>query len=114
MKSFQFGQNLADPSGVHDPTMRSFLTTLTSRLSSIFQNISLMPFNRSETLSVANTGTADTEFSVDHHLGRVPDGYILTKSDRAAVVYNGDTANTDGTVYLKCAAANAAITFQLF
>lgn len=44
---------------------------------------------------------ANTEFAVQHGLGRVPMGYHLVKTDKAAHVYAGVTAWTKTTVYLK-------------
>jgi len=66
-----------------------------------------------ETVSVADTGSANTEFTVSHSLGSVPAGFFLINIDSAGVVYDSGTAWTSSAVYLKCSAANAAVTVYL-
>jgi hypothetical protein len=58
---------------------------------------------------VADTGSADTEFSISHQLGTVPIGFLVLNIDAGGVVYDSGTAWTDTTIYLKCSAANAAV-----
>jgi len=58
---------------------------------------------------IADTGDANTEFSVTHTLGRIPTGYLVTSNNKAAVVYTGTTTWTSTTIYLRCDAANCAI-----
>lgn len=62
---------------------------------------------------IADTGSADTEFSVSHTVGSVPQGFLVTNIDAGGVVYDSGTAWTDTTIYLKCSAANAAVTLFL-
>ena len=62
---------------------------------------------------VADTGAADTEFTVSHGLGAVPIGYLLLNIDKAGVVYDSGTAWTSSNVYLKCSVANCAVTLFL-
>ena len=62
---------------------------------------------------VADTGSADTEFSVAHTVGAVPVGYLVIKVDNAGVIYDSGTAWTSTTVYLKSSAANSAVTLFL-
>ncbi len=64
--------------------------------------------------TVADTGTANTEFSVTHTLARVPTGYIVTSNNKAGVVYTGTTAWTKTTVYFRVDAANCAIAVFIF
>ena len=66
-------------------------------------------FNRSEILEKSDTGTANTEFSLQHHLARLPLYYILVWADKAAQLYNGTTTWTNNTIYLKCNVANAHV-----
>ena len=114
MKPFRGDYPFGDAGKVRDPETRKALTALLRQLRAIVRDITQMPFNRSESLTVADTGTADTQFSVAHHLGRVPAGYVLTKTSKAADLYDGTSANTDTTLYLRCSAANAAVTVQVF
>ena len=97
-----------------DESTRSWAEKLTQFLDQVIRKIAAIPFNQSESLTVADTGNADTEFTVSHNLGRTPNGYILTETDKAACLYNGATAWTDTALYLKCNVANAAITITIF
>jgi hypothetical protein len=52
-------------------------------------------------VSVVSHATPGTEFSVAHLLGKIPSGYIVTGQNGAGSVYDGVTANTKNTLYLK-------------
>ena len=52
-------------------------------------------------VSVTSHGTPGTEFSVLHTLGKVPIGYIVCGQNGAGSVYDGTTANTATTLFLK-------------
>ena len=67
-----------------------------------------------EILTVADSGNADTELSVAHTLKRAPIGFIVLKINKAGQVYDSGTAWTDTAIYLKCSAANAAISILVF
>ena len=45
--------------------------------------------------------TPGTETGYSHGLGKVPLGYIVTGQEAAGSVYDGATANTNQTLYLK-------------
>jgi len=62
---------------------------------------------------VADTGSANTEFSVTHSLGVVPIGFLVTNIDKGGVVYDSGTAWTTTAINLKCSVANAAVTLFL-
>lgn len=64
--------------------------------------------------NVSDTGSADTEFNFSHGLGRVPVGFFVTKIDKGGVIYDGGTTWTNTTIYLKCSAANADVTLEVF
>ena len=87
---------------------------LQEMLDSTFRRIANIPFNQSASLTVADSGNANTEFSVTHYLRRTPAGFIVTKSDKACSVYDSGTTWTTTTIYLKCDAANAALTITVF
>jgi hypothetical protein len=63
--------------------------------------------------TVADTGTANTTFSVTHVLGRVPIGFHVMRNNTAGVVYDSGTAWTSTTMSLKCSVAHAALTLFL-
>jgi len=83
-------------------------------LDTTFRKVAEIPFNQSESLTVADTGNANTEFSITHHLSRVPNGFIITKSDKACSVYDSGTTWTTSLIYLKCDAANVALSLSVF
>lgn len=66
------------------------------------------------TVVVADTGAANTEFTVAHSLKRIPTGYLVIRRDKAGVVYDSGTAFTVSNIYLKCSTANTAITVIVF
>lgn len=107
-------QLFPNTSNIKDPETKKFADKLIRMLDDLINKIAGIPFNRSESLTVADSGSADTEFSITHHLGRVPAGFILTKSDKAAVLYDSGSAWTTTTIYLKCNVANAALTVSVF
>ncbi len=94
--------------------IKEWADKLQQMLDTTFRKVADIPFNQSESLTVSDTGNANTEFSVTHHLGRVPNGFIITKSDKACSVYDSGTAWTSTTIYLKCDAANTALSLSVF
>lgn len=62
---------------------------------------------------VADSGTANTEFSVSHNLGVIPIGFLVTLINKGGVVYTSGTTWTTSTVYFKCTTANTALTVFL-
>lgn len=94
--------------------VKQWADKLQEMLDSTFRKIADIPYNQSESLTVADSGNADTEFSTTHHLGRTPAGFIVTKSDAACSVYDSGTTWTTTTIYLKCDAANVAMTITVF
>lgn len=62
-----------------------------------------------------SNGTKDTEDTISHNLGVIPQGYIVIWQDKAGNVYQGPTTGTAWTssnLYLKCSVAS--VTFMLF
>lgn len=62
-------------------------------------------------VSVASHATPGTEFSVAHTLGKTPTGYLVYGQTAAGSVYDGATANSKTTLYLKSDVAG--VTFRL-
>lgn len=94
--------------------IKNWADKLQQMLDSTFRKVAEIPFNQSESLTVADTGNTDTEFSITHHLDRLPNGYIITKSDKAAKVYDSGTTWTTTTIYLKCDVNNVALSLSVF
>ena len=67
-----------------------------------------------EIVSLSDSGNANSENEIAHTLKRVPTGYLVLKVNAAGIVYDSGTAWTDTKIYLKCNAANCAITILVF
>ncbi len=64
--------------------------------------------------TVADTGTANTEFAVPHTLNFqtravVPGNFLITYINVGGVVYDSGTTWTSSNIYLKCSAAHAKL-----
>jgi len=114
MSKFLRTQLFPSMTSIKDPATKNWAQKLMSFLDTTFRNIADIPFNNSNTVTVADTGNADAEFTAAHYLGRAPNGYILVKTDKAANIYDGDTTWTTTTIYLKCDVANAAVTLLIY
>lgn len=60
-------------------------------------------------VEVASTGTANTEFSVTHNLGYVPNFYDVKYINVSGTVYASSTAWTKQKAFFKCSAATAKV-----
>jgi hypothetical protein len=60
-------------------------------------------------INVTTPAVANTDFTVDHNLFRLPVGYILMRTDRAVDIYDGSLADTNMQITLKANAASAVI-----
>lgn len=65
-------------------------------------------------VAVADSGTINTEFTVAHTLKRIPEGFLVININKGGVVYSSGTGWTTSAIYLKCSAANAALTVIIF
>ena len=63
-------------------------------------------FNAKEITVVFASSNTDT--ATGHTLGRIPVRYIVTSATTAMSVYNGATASTSSTIYLKSSATGTA------
>lgn len=61
-------------------------------------------------IDVSLTLAADIEFPITHNLDRVPNGFTVVKNNKSSVVYNGGTAWTQSTIYLKSSQTNPNLT----
>jgi len=52
-------------------------------------------------VTIVTHATPGTETGFSHGLGKVPLGYIVTGQEASGSVYDGGTANTNTTLYLK-------------
>ena len=67
-----------------------------------------------KTVSITDTGSANTDFAVAHTLKKIPTGYLLISNNKAGYVYNGSGTWTTSAIYLRHSVANAAITVIIF
>ena len=89
-----------------DRTLRDILEALANRLTFI-DNVDCV------IREVADTGTADVEFTVEHDLQRVPTHYIANASE--GYIYDGDRTNWTLTeMTLRCSASNASVKLVVF
>ncbi len=64
--------------------------------------------------AVVTPGTVDTEFTVEHDLGRIPMAYIWNV-DKTCTVYDSRRANwTTQQLFLKCSAVSATLYLIVF
>lgn len=63
---------------------------------------------------IADTGVADTQFTVTHNLLRVPIGFHVVRQSKAGSFYDSGTTWTKTQIFLKCNVANVAATFFIF
>lgn len=64
--------------------------------------------------SATTPGSADTDFTVTHNLGRVPVGYIIVSRSAACDVYTGSVASTATEITLKASATGVDIKLWVF
>lgn len=64
--------------------------------------------------NVADTGAADTDFTVTHNLGRIPNGWLSVEQDKAGIYYLGSVTATETEITLKCSVANVAVRLFIF
>jgi hypothetical protein len=60
--------------------------------------------------TAADTGLANTDFTITHNLGRIPVGYLIMTSNIATDIYTGSVAATTTQITLRSSASHAAIT----
>lgn len=71
--------------------------------------------NMDEYPATATTpGVADTQFTINHGLNRVPVGFYLINKSGAVDVYDSGTAWTKSQIFLKATTINIAIKLLIF
>lgn len=72
------------------------------------------PFSRSRLVTIPDTGTSSTDFAVEHGLGVVPLGYVVTSLNKAAIIYTGTTPWTIQNIYLQATDSNVLLGVLVF
>lgn len=66
-------------------------------------------------VEVMTPSVADTEFTVPHTLGRLPQSVIIVRANKAAIIYDSSAGSwTDTLIYLKCNVASAQLKLNLW
>lgn len=65
-------------------------------------------------VAYTSNGTADTEDTVAHNLGRVPVGFFVGLPDKSAIIYESGTAATTTNIFLKSSAVTTAVNILVF
>jgi hypothetical protein len=65
-------------------------------------------------VSFTSSATPDAENTVTHTLGKIPTGYIVYSRNKAAVLYDGTTAWSTTSIYLKSNVASTAFKILVF
>ncbi len=65
-------------------------------------------------VSVTSHATPGTEFPVTHTLGKIPFHYIICGKTKVGTVYDGATANTTTTLYLRSDAPSGVFRLMIF
>ena len=94
-----------------DPSQLSVLNAI---LKDIIDHVNRWLFGsgRKHDFEITDTGTADTDFTVNHGLGYTPSGWILYYQDKAGDLYLVDWDESSAT--FRFSADNAHIKFRLF
>lgn len=90
------------------------LVQLVGNLQPQFQEIVNKALDRSVYFDVTSHATPDTEFSFEHGLRYVPNGFLVIAQDKAAVTYRGATAWDTEKIYLKTNVATTALRIMVF
>lgn len=97
--------------------VKQWADKLNQFLDMTLRKVADIPFNQSESLTVADTGNADTTKTATHHLGRIPNGLIVTRIDKAGIIYVDSTDYGNWTttqISFKCSVANAEVVLSVF
>ena len=109
-----------------DPRIKAIISDYLRNLSRIAQNLSFLdadggvsagrkPLNIDAVwVSYVSNGTANTEDTVPHNLGRIPSGIWVGIPDKSAVIYQGTTAWTVDDIFLKASAVTVTVNILVF
>lgn len=82
---------------------------LAKLLDRMFTKLSLDDNFDGQTISVPDTGIANTEFIVSHNLKRTPSRFLLIDTNVGGSLYKSGTAWDSANVYFKYSGANANV-----
>jgi len=80
------------------------------QISEILLRLGKVSFRESSRFNVTSHAVAGTEFELEHNLGRVPEGFIVIRKDKAGSIFDSGTAWTKNKVFLKSDAVSMNVT----
>ena len=104
-------------SDIGDEKVKKWADDFTKFIVNSVKKITSIPFNRSEELTVDDTGNVDTTVTLSHHLGRVPRGFMVIRISKADIPYVDatDYANWSTTqIMFKCSTPNVTVSLCIF
>lgn len=66
-----------------------------------------------KTVTVSFTA-ANSDTRIEHNLGRVPSGYLVTSLSAATIIYSGAQSTTEQYIFLRSSAAPATVNLVIF
>lgn len=99
-----------DPSNIKDDVFNTYISRFAKEVIGVLNaGIALNDNINGKIVSVEFTAT-NTEVRIDHNLNRIPSGYIQLGQSAAMTIYDGTTATTNSTIFLR---SNAVGTVKL-
>jgi len=117
MKKLTGKEILPSTSDIEQESVKNWADEFTKFILNALKKITSIPFNRSEELTVDDTGDADTTVTLSHHLGRVPRGFMVIKINKADIAYVDATDFADWSttvIKFKCSTPNVTVSLCLF
>jgi hypothetical protein len=97
-----------------NPDLAHLVEELNEQLSRITQAFDTLGMSYGYMRNVADTGSASSDFAVQHDLGVIPDGFLIMGVSIPCRIWTGDTAWGSTNVYLQCDKANVDVTVLCF
>lgn len=98
----------ADFDRVKDEDLKRFLALFGEQVLQVLTNGLDFQTNFNCALISVTFTAANADTAVSHPLGRVPSGFLVYSLDGGIVVYNGATANTSTTLYVRSSGTGTA------
>lgn len=98
-----------------DEDLIRYLNDQLESLNSIFRNgVSFADNIDCEIISFISDPSIGVETAVSHSLKRVPTGFIVISCDQEAIVYDGTTANTISSIYIRASQSSVNLKIIVF
>jgi hypothetical protein len=107
----------AQPTCLGDPTVPTNLTRHSERLAKVLNggvNFGSTMSNKDKDMNMnawkaqGTTPAANTDFTITHSLGRIPNTIVGQDTNNGGLIYRGSVAWTKTTITLRCTTAGAA------